>query len=386
MKRCILAFIIVLLAVFPFTGICSEAEEISSGNYAEDFGIDADFTDEVMGGETEAAQFLRENGITADNPDGITSLSPKTVFAYMIQKLKNSAAEPLRIFGMMIAVIILTASAAALSDSLGEDSSADVCRIISVLAAVAVISSPIERCIANVSDSIGSGGDFMLCYVPVFASVAAASGSVTSAASYNAAVIIAAKAAVELISAVLIPAVSICMAMGIVSSITQTVKLSGIISLLKKWASLILGFIMTVFTGLLSIQSVVGASADNLAAKAAKFVVSNCIPIVGSAVADAYSTVRTGLGMLRGAAGAFGVIAFVLIILPPIIETGCMYLAMTAAQAIADIFGVGELSSLFSNAASVLSILTALLACFAVMFCVSTFILMAAGLGASGIS
>lgn len=226
----------------------------------------------------------------------------------------------------------------------------------------------------------------MLCYVPVFASVAAASGSVTSAASYNAAVIIAAKAAVELISAVLIPAVSICMAMGIVSSITQTVKLSGIISLLKKWASLILGFIMTVFTGLLSIQSVVGASADNLAAKAAKFVVSNCIPIVGSAVADAYSTVRTGLGMLRGAAGAFGVIAFVLIILPPIIETGCMYLAMTAAQAIADIFGVGELSSLFSNAASVLSILTALLACFAVMFCVSTFILMAAGLGASGIS
>lgn len=53
---------------------------------------------------------------------------------------------------------------------------------------------------------------------------------------------------------------------------------------------------MTVFTGLLSIQSIVGTSADTLGVKAAKFVVSNFVPIVGSAVADAYTTMRSGLG------------------------------------------------------------------------------------------
>lgn len=87
---------------------------------------------------------------------------------------------------------------------------------------------------------------------------------------------------------------------------------------------------MTVFTGLLSIQSIVGTSADTLGVKAAKFVVSNFVPIVGSAVADAYTTMRSGLGLLRGATGAFGIIALCVTLLPPILETLCLYLAMTA--------------------------------------------------------
>ncbi|MGN1105939.1 MAG: stage III sporulation protein AE, partial [Huintestinicola sp.] len=157
--------------------------------------------------------------------------------------------------------------------------------------------------------------------------------------------------------------------------------LSSVTGLMKKITTLFLGFGMTVFTGLLSIQSIVGASADTLGVKAAKFVVSNFVPVVGSAVADAYSTMRSGLGLLRGAAGAFGIIALCVTLLPPVLETLCLYLAMTAGEAAAEMFGVKELGTFFKGAASVLSLTAAVLACFGVMFVISTVILMAAGLG-----
>ena len=103
--------------------------------------------------------------------------------------------------------------------------------------------------------------------------------------------------------------------------------------------------------------------------------------VVGSAVADAYSTMRSGLGLLKGAAGAFGVIAIAAAVLPPIIETALLQLAVSAGEAAADMFGAKELKVLFKNTASVLSLIIALLSCFAVMFIVATIIVMAAGLG-----
>ena len=64
---------------------------------------------------------------------------------------------------------------------------------------------------------------------------------------------------------------------------------------------------MTIFTGLLSIQSVVGSSADTLTSKTAKYVISNCVPVVGGAVSDAYSTVKGSLSLLKNGIGGVGI-------------------------------------------------------------------------------
>ena len=66
---------------------------------------------------------------------------------------------------------------------------------------------------------------------------------------------------------------------------------------------------MTIFTGILSVQSIVGASADSVAVKAAKYVLSNSIPLVGSAASDAYSTVRGSILLLKNGVGGIGIAA-----------------------------------------------------------------------------
>lgn len=376
MKKLILAIITAALAVL----LCSfsvSAEEISLGDLAEEYGIK-----EISEALTyDAESFLRDKGISPDDPDSITKLTPKTVISYMWEKLKYSAAAPVRLFGIVLSVIILGAASGAEADSIGNKGSTGLYRTITVMTAIILTVPSMESCIKNAAATLKSGSEFMLCYVPVFAGISAAAGNAASSLSYNAIVLLIAEAAVKIASDMLMPVISVCMAMNIIDAVNPTFSLSSVTGLMKKMTTLLLGFGMTVFTGLLSIQSIVGASADTLGVKAAKFVVSNFVPVVGSAVADAYSTMRSGLGLLRGAAGAFGIIALCVTLLPPVLETLCLYLAMTAGEAAAEMFGVKELGTFFKGAASVMSLTAAILACFGVMFVISTVILMAAGLG-----
>lgn len=376
MKKILLAIITAALAVllFPFS---VSAEEISLGELAEEYGINE--VSEAL--PYDAESFLRDKGISPDDPDSITKLTPKTVISYMWEKLKYSAAAPVRLFGIVLSVIILGAASGAAADSMGNKCSNVLYRTITVMIAIILTVPSMESCIKNAAATLKSGSEFMLCYVPVFAGISAAAGNAASSLSYNAIVLLIAEVSVNIASDMLMPVISVCMAMNIIDAVNPTFSLSSVTGLMKKMTALFLGFGMTVFTGLLSIQSIIGASADTLGVKAAKFVVSNFVPVVGSAVADAYSTMRSGLGLLRGAAGAFGIIALCVTLLPPVLETLCLYLVMTAGEAAAEMFGVKELGTFFKGAASVLSLTAAVLACFGVMFVISTVILMAAGLG-----
>ena len=376
MKKLLLAIItaVLTLMLFPFS---VSAEELSIEELAEEYGI-SDISEALP---YDAENFLRDKGISPDDPDSITKLTPKTVISYMWEKLKYSAAAPVRLFGIVLSVIILGAASGAAADSLGNKGSIGLYRTITVMIAIILTVPSMETCIKNAAQTLKSGSEFMLCYVPVFAGISAAAGNAASSLSYNAIVLLIAEISVNIASDMLMPVISVCMAMNIIDAVNPTFSLSSVTGLMKKMTTLLLGFGMTVFTGLLSIQSIVGASADTLGVKAAKFVVSNFVPVVGSAVADAYSTMRSGLGLLRGAAGAFGIIALCVTLLPPVLETLCLYLAITAGEAAAEMFGVKELGTFFKGTASVLSLTAAVLACFGVMFVISTVILMAAGLG-----
>ena len=376
MKKILLAIITAVLMLMLFSFSVS-AEEISLDDLAEEYGINE--ISEAL--PYDAENFLRDKGISPDDPDSITKLTPKTVISYMWEKLKYSAAAPVRLFGIVLSVIILGAASGSAADSLGNKGSIGLYRTITVMIAIILTVPSMETCIKNAAQTLKSGSEFMLCYVPVFAGISAAAGNAASSLSYNAIVLLIAEISVNIASDMLMPVISVCMAMNIIDAVNPTFSLSSVTGLMKKMTTLLLGFGMTVFTGLLSIQSIVGASADTLGVKAAKFVVSNFVPVVGSAVADAYSTMRSGLGLLRGAAGAFGIIALCVTLLPPVLETLCLYLAMTAGEAAAEMFGVKELGTFFKGTASVLSLTAAVLACFGVMFVISTVILMAAGLG-----
>jgi len=372
---------VIIAAVICAAALCLTAAAEVSPDIAEKIGID---TEEITGNmPQETRDILAENGLSADNTEAIAEITPGDVFAYMWREFKKSLVRPLEVLASLLAVILAAALTEGMRDSLPNNGVSKIFGVISVLVSVGIISDAVSDSIRSAAEALYSGGTFMTGYVPVFAGITASSGSVTSAVAYNMLVLLVAQAAVQISGEVIVPALSVCMAMGIVEAINPDFRLSGITEAVKKAVSFVLGFIMTIFIGLLSLQSIVGASADTLGVKAAKYVVSNFIPVVGGAVADTYATVKNSLGLLRGGAGFIGIAAIFVMILPPILEITAMRLVFGITDIVTELFGIPQLKILVKNTGWILSTVFSILVCFAVMLIISTAILMLVGLNVS---
>lgn len=77
------------------------------------------------------------------------------------------------------------------------------------------------------------------------------------------------------------------------------------------------------FVGLLSIKGLLAGAADSAVAKGAKFLIGSFVPVVGGAVSDALGSIVSSLSLVRGATGAFGILAVLLIALPVLPSCFC---------------------------------------------------------------
>ncbi|MCH5193494.1 MAG: stage III sporulation protein AE [Oscillospiraceae bacterium] len=377
MKKFFLIFFIIIL-IFSVSAVTVHAQD---SNIAAELDIDTDGLEDKL--TPEVRDVIEGKNITPDNTEAMTAITPKEVFRYIWDQFRSAVVKPLKVLASLLAVILIASIIEGMEDSISDKSLSKIFGVICVMISVGIISASVSESLMVASESLISGGNFMIGYVPVFAGITASSGSVTSAVAYNMLVLLVAETAVQLSGEVIIPALSVCMAMGIVEAINPDFKLSGITAAIKSVVTFVLGFIMTIFLGLLSLQSIVGASADTLGVKAAKFMVSNCIPVVGGAIADTYTTVKNSLGLLRGGVGFFGIAAIFIMILPPLLEIAAMKLIFTAADVVSELFGVSQVKILIKNTNWILSTVFSILVCFSVMLIISTAILMLVGLNIS---
>ncbi len=377
MKKIIFLFILaVTVLLFPFSVSAQEQPDLT-----DELGIDiTDINDNLT---PEVRNFIDENDISIENTESMTRITPTEVIGYIWNSFKAKLTEPLKILASLIAVILISALINSTEDSITSKSMSGMFGVISVLISVGIISEAVSACINTAFESLTSGSRFMIGYVPVFAGITASSGSITSATAYNLLVILVSQGATQLFANIVVPVLSLCMAMGIVEAINPDFHLSVITEGIKKGVTFIIGFIMTIFIGLMSLQSIVGASADTLGVKAAKYMVSNWIPFVGGAIADTYTTVKHSLGLLRGGAGFFGIAAIFVMVVPPLIEIIAMRLIFSAANIISELLGAPQIKILLKNTDWILSIAFSILMCFSVMFIISTTILMLVGLNIS---
>lgn len=330
--------------------------------------------------KNDAKDFFDDNDITMEDPTAFSKISIKQVFSYIFGQIKSKLSEPFKLLGILIGVILLIAIIENLGTEHSKSSLSKVFDIIGVLVCLGIIFNYISECINITSQTLYDGSTFMMCFVPVFAGVIGAGGSITSAGIYNIGVLVVAEVAVQIAVKFLLPMMGIFLAMSIIESINPALSLNGLTNGIKKSTQWILGLIMTFFVGLITIQSIVGTSADTVGIRTAKFMASSFIPVIGGAISDAYTTVRGSIGLLRSGVGTLGIVVLLLTLLPPIITVAAFKISLAIGGFIGELLGVKKVSALLKNASSVLSIAISLLVCFGLMLIIATTVMMLVGL------
>ena len=318
----------------------------------------------------ETREFMREHGITPDN-SGALAFTPFTVISGLITAVTDELLRPLRMLAALVGVILLCAAAETLRDSAGGSRASETFRIVGVLAGAGMMIVYVSDVITRAMVTLNAGASFLLVFVPVFAGIMAVCGQLTTASVFSGSLIAAGQVFIWVMSAFLVPLTSCVLGVSAAGAVNPDLKVDSLVRTTSKVVTWTLVLLVTIFTGLLSLQSFISTSADTVTMRAMKFTVSSTVPIVGGAVTDALATVRGSLNLLRGSTGTFGIIAGIAVLAPAMISVLVHKLALSLAAAVADIFDLKPLSALLRSGESVAGMVFAMLFCFMLVLVVS---------------
>ena len=324
----------------------------------------------------DAGELMEEAGLYELSAENILHLSPGDFFRVVWGMVLEHIKSPFSALGIIVGIIILCAFLNGIKTAAWNDSLSEAFDTVAVLCVVLSAVKPVLDCVTQTVQSIKEASFFMMGFVPVFSAAVMASGQPAAGATYNMFLFSACQVVSQLASQILLPLIGVYLALCIMGSLVKGIDISSAAGAVRSVATWSLGFILTLFVGFLSLQSIVGTSADSLTSKTAKFLIGSFVPVVGGALSDAYTAARGCLALIKTSVGAYGIIVAVFTFLPSFLKLFAWYAAASIGAVAGDIMGVKSVAAVLKSCAAVLGILMAIVLCYALLIIVSITILL----------
>lgn len=322
---------------------------------------------------------LKNIGIDEVDTDLLSELDIGEIFSEAAALLAENSQPPLRCLGICIGIMLLCALVEGSSLTLQEKSQNTVLSLVGTLALTSAIIIPICQTIGRVCETINGVSGFMLLYIPIMAGLMATAGQEVSGASYYGLMMTAGQTVSQISSKLIVPLLNVFLGMSVTTAISPRMNLKAFCDTAYKIAKWILTFITALFVTMLTVQSLVTSSMDSVTNKTLRFAVSTFVPVVGSALGDALTTVSGSLKLLKSGAGVFAIIGASFIFLPVLLECCVWQITLFCTAAAGDIFGLKSLSTLLQAVSKVISMMIALLVCLMFVFVITTVIILLVG-------
>lgn len=376
MKRILPVLLLLGLFFFPATARAESGREVTE-ELLESTGAGELF--ELL--PDEAASLLEQNGIYGVDSQMLLDLNGGDFLSLLFDGIKAGLRQPVTILAAAVGVILLAALCETFEDGFADKKFGQTFRVVSVLALSSILVVPVMKLMESVVELTEKIGNFLLGFVPVYAGLISVSGKPLSAFAYNG-IMVGAVEGISLVAAnLLLPLCSIYLALCLTGAVSDEVSAAGIAGSLKSFLNWTLGLLLTLFVGLLTIKSFVAGAADGVAMKTGKYLIGSFLPVIGGALSDTLSVVQGSLGVIRSTAGAFGILAVTVCVLPVVLEILFLMLAMKAAGAVGDILGVKKVSGLLESTGFVLSFLQSILIFYGMMAVISILLMLVTGVG-----
>ena len=326
MKKLLKYIIIVICLLCSFSIMCSALAE--TDNIEQD--IQSELSSII---DNDILEILSDFGLDDFDFDNIYAISFESISRFFSDTLADKIRYCFKDFFELLGVILLTGIFSSLF--LGNDNE-DFIGILSMIVISLLIVNSVSSGLSAVISVLEASGKFMLAFVPIYTLIISLSGNPASALTYNTLVMGFAEIISSLITSGITDFLGIFFCLSISFTFNSSINISRITSAVNKIFSTALGFIASLFTGFLSLKSILSVSVDNLSVKGIRFLIGSMIPIVGSSISDAYSSFLGSINLIKGSVAVVGILVIIIINVPVIFETLIYYVSLNVLSYVAD--------------------------------------------------
>lgn len=362
MRRCLCCLLLLLGLVSP-TALALDEESAAQATQAQSEAFGFDDLERI--GEAYTGQEDIAGGV--DVPGA---------FRHVGQMAKDNLGQVVRTAVrscvLLLAVTLLWGLAQGMQAGAGESGGLEAITLAAVLAITAVAVGDVHSLLSLGEEAIYNMetlGDVLL---PAVSMATAASGSPAMAVVKHGATILFSDFLLRLIHSLLIPLCYAFVAANVAWAALANEGLKRLAGFLKWLITMVLSVVLLVFVGYLNLSGVISGGADAATVKAAKFTLSNLVPVVGGVISDTAETLLAGAAILRNAAGVFGMLAVLGICVAPFLNLGAHYLLYKGTAALAaTAAGSGRLTGLIEALGTAFGLILAMTASCAVLLTVA---------------
>lgn len=370
MKNVIVIITVILIFVMPVSALETEDESLLK-QQAEIYGTDN--LSSALPDDTR--EIFNKNGISAEDEGWVNSLNVGDIFKSLFSTFLSRAKAPFTTGGLVLAVILLCSAL----NSAENGVSAQVASFAVTAASAGIILTPLLSVINSAVSVMQSVANFMLAFIPIFAVIVAANGQAATSVSMST-LLLGASQGVELVANhFVIPLMCGYLSISIASGVSPLLSRSSLAPTIKKISFWIMSLVTTVFLGVLSIQTALNASADTLTTKTLKFIIGSSVPIAGTVLSEALTTVTSSLGMLKTTVAIYGVVACCLIFLPILIDLLLWRLILNITGFVAEFLSAERVSLLLRSSDTAIAVLCGIILLTCAMFVISLSVVMSVG-------
>ena len=199
------------------------------------------------------------------------------------------------------------------------------------------------------TDTIEKISEYGKLLLPVMASAMAAQGGITGSAALYAGTAVFDTILCSVFSGVLIPAVYLYLALAAADSVTPDQSLKKVKELFRNGAAWFLKTSITIYISYMGITGVISGTADAAALKTTKAAISTVVPVVGGILANASEAVLVSAGLVKNAAGIYGVFVILTIFLAPFLRIGVHYIILKLTEVVCAVLDEKETSELIGD-------------------------------------
>ncbi|WP_028610434.1 stage III sporulation protein AE [Paenibacillus harenae] len=220
---------------------------------------------------------------------------------------------------------------------------------------------------------------FMLAMVPLLLTLLASMGNVVTVSVLHPLIIFMIHAVGTLIYTVVFPLLFFSAVLHIASALSERFKVTQLANLLRTIAVGVMGGLITIFLGVVSVQGATGAVTDGVTLRTAKFVTGNFVPVVGRMFSDAADTVISASMLAKNAVGIAGVVILLFISAFPAIKILTLALIYNLSAAVMQPLGDSPIVNCLSTIGKTMIYVFASLAAVSLMFFLAVTIILTAG-------
>lgn len=361
MKKIIYTTILVITIVF--------LSEINAYSY--------DLNEVWDGVDETTKEYLYDLGIDELSFEELFELTPTRVINFLYDLALNKCKGIISRIVKIIVVLLITSVANSFFQD--RNKSSEVLNLFCSLIILSFVLEPVCRILTDTVVSIKTSTIFINSYLPIMTAIIIAAKSPALAFTYNSFSLFLSSVITTFADKILIPLISALMTFTFLSSISLDNFKERIFNSIKKIVVIVLSLFSTIYTGVLTAQSLLSNTSDSIALKGIKFITGTFIPIVGGNVSEAISSVFSSFMIMKNTLGVFVIIVIILINLPVIIELLVWYVVLGICSIISSLFGLYSITDIFDRISSILSLMNIILLFITVILIISTGIIIVMG-------